>query len=298
MFSILTPTYNRAHTLERVYLSLLAQTDQDFEWHIIDDASTDDTKNLVDVWLKKELPFTISYHLLEVNKGKPNALNEGLNFCTRPITIIADSDDSFGPETIADLKNLWGTVDLSENPGKIASIWTLVHDEKNELVGEPFPFNFWQVDLNKRILDRKKVVSGEKWHSWRTDVLKKFKMYHSEHSFISEGATWNRINKEYDFLCVNIFHRVYFESPDGLILKKKSRLEIEKNKFYNSYYQLIETPILDIFKYPYYHQIAFNYVKSILIYKNRDLNLGLRKFLCCFVLSIWHTPKRILSYFN
>ncbi|MDE7387669.1 MAG: glycosyltransferase family 2 protein, partial [Muribaculaceae bacterium] len=39
-----TPTYNRAKTLLRTFESLQRQSFQDFEWLIIDDGSTDDTK--------------------------------------------------------------------------------------------------------------------------------------------------------------------------------------------------------------------------------------------------------------
>ena len=45
--TILTPSYNRAHTLPRVFESLQKQTFKDFEWLIIDDGSTDNTKNIV-----------------------------------------------------------------------------------------------------------------------------------------------------------------------------------------------------------------------------------------------------------
>ena len=43
--SICTPTYNRAHCLDRLYNSLVNQTSKDFEWIIIDDGSNDKTKN-------------------------------------------------------------------------------------------------------------------------------------------------------------------------------------------------------------------------------------------------------------
>ncbi|MFQ5451045.1 MAG: glycosyltransferase family 2 protein, partial [Nitrospinaceae bacterium] len=46
-FTVFTPTYNRAYTLDRVYNSLVAQTFRDFEWLIVDDGSTDNTKELV-----------------------------------------------------------------------------------------------------------------------------------------------------------------------------------------------------------------------------------------------------------
>lgn len=46
-FTVLTPTYNRAHTLPRVYRSLDSQTFRDFEWLVVDDGSSDDTADLV-----------------------------------------------------------------------------------------------------------------------------------------------------------------------------------------------------------------------------------------------------------
>lgn len=296
MFSIITPTYNRAHTLHRVYYSLLSQTDKDFEWIIVDDHSTDDTSNLIDEWKTENPNFSILYIYLKENKGKPNALNIGLRYCKRPITIIADSDDSFESNTISELKQLWKLVDNTKKSEKIASIWTLVKDEKENLVGELFPNNFWEVSFENRIL--KNNIKGEKWHSWRTEILKKYKMFHSNYSFVSESATWNRINKDYNFLCVNLIHRKYYSSPDGLILKKKSRLALEKLKFYNSYYQLYKTSNYNMLKYSYFHSFAFDYVKSTLIYKKRDKSLGFAKYICCLVVSFFYLPLRTISYFR
>ena len=46
--TVFTPTYNRAALLPRLYRSLQRQTCQDFIWMIIDDGSTDGTKELVE----------------------------------------------------------------------------------------------------------------------------------------------------------------------------------------------------------------------------------------------------------
>lgn len=45
--TVFTPSFNRSHTISRVYNSLLKQTDKDFEWVIVDDGSTDNTAELV-----------------------------------------------------------------------------------------------------------------------------------------------------------------------------------------------------------------------------------------------------------
>ena len=44
---VFTPTYNRSHTLPRLYESLLRQTSDDFEWVVVDDGSTDNTEELI-----------------------------------------------------------------------------------------------------------------------------------------------------------------------------------------------------------------------------------------------------------
>ena len=60
MFTIFTPSYNRAYTLPKLYESLVNQEKQNFEWLIIDDGSTDDTEAVVNEIIK-ENNFPISY---------------------------------------------------------------------------------------------------------------------------------------------------------------------------------------------------------------------------------------------
>ena len=55
LLTVFTPTYNRAYCLHQCYESLVRQTCKDFKWLIIDDGSTDNTKELVDKW-KKDKP--------------------------------------------------------------------------------------------------------------------------------------------------------------------------------------------------------------------------------------------------
>ena len=64
--TFLTPTFNRASYLPRLYESLCAQTNHAFQWLIIDDGSTDETE-LVVAQLKEKhiLPFEITYRKKE-----------------------------------------------------------------------------------------------------------------------------------------------------------------------------------------------------------------------------------------
>ena len=53
ILTVFTPTYNRAYTLHLCYESLKRQTSKDFVWLIIDDGSTDNTRNLVEMWTEE-----------------------------------------------------------------------------------------------------------------------------------------------------------------------------------------------------------------------------------------------------
>ena len=61
MITIMTPTYNRAYILKEAYDSLRKQSSFDFEWIIVDDGSTDETEEIVRVWVEEEKNFSIVY---------------------------------------------------------------------------------------------------------------------------------------------------------------------------------------------------------------------------------------------
>ena len=48
LLTVFTPTFNRAHTLPRTFASLKEQEEKCFEWLVIDDGSTDETKSIVE----------------------------------------------------------------------------------------------------------------------------------------------------------------------------------------------------------------------------------------------------------
>ena len=99
---ILTATYNRHHTLGKVFESLLAQTCKDFEWIISDDGSTDNTEELVKSWQKLDNGFDIIYSKLP-HVGFPRALNNGVNHSNTRWIMMLDSDDYLLPQTIKTL---------------------------------------------------------------------------------------------------------------------------------------------------------------------------------------------------
>lgn len=101
--SILTPTYNRAYTLTRLYNSICSQKDVQcnsvFEWVIIDDGSVDETGQLVQQFLS-EKKINIKYYY-QNNSGKPTAINHGVAKSMAKYIFIVDSDDALTSDAIS-----------------------------------------------------------------------------------------------------------------------------------------------------------------------------------------------------
>src|SRR6476660_9681351 len=89
-FTVFTSTRNRAHTLDRPFQSLKAQTFRDFEWLIIDNGSTDGTPELVARY-QAEADFSIRY-LWQEDAGKHGSVNRAAPIAEGAFFLILDSD--------------------------------------------------------------------------------------------------------------------------------------------------------------------------------------------------------------
>ena len=103
--TIFTPTYNRANTLEILYLSLCRQTNKDFYWLIIDDGSTDNTEQLIKQWIEDN-KIIIHYHKQE-NRGKSMAHNKGVELSDSELFVCVDSDDYLTDDAVEIISKVW-----------------------------------------------------------------------------------------------------------------------------------------------------------------------------------------------
>lgn len=111
--SVIIPTYNRAHLVSRAVRSVLNQTYQDFELVVVDDASTDNTEEVV----KGFNDDRIRYFRHSENKGPAAARNTGIEAAKGAFIAFLDDDDEWLPhhlaltvETIERLPDDWGVV--------------------------------------------------------------------------------------------------------------------------------------------------------------------------------------------
>ncbi len=134
--TIVTPSYNRAHTLTRVYDSLKKQTFRDFKWIIMDDGSTDNTKEIVDNF-KSEGLLEIEYFWNE-NQHKFITVFEGIKKVTSQYFMIVDSDDSYPTDS---LQILFDEVEKISNQDEYISVMGLSQYTDGKIVGNQYPNN-------------------------------------------------------------------------------------------------------------------------------------------------------------
>lgn len=95
--TVILPTYNRAHLSRRSVGSVLAQTYENLELIVVDDASTDKTSEVVRAFRDSRL----RYLRHENNKGAPAARNTGINAARGEFIAFQDSDDEWKPDKLA-----------------------------------------------------------------------------------------------------------------------------------------------------------------------------------------------------
>jgi glycosyltransferase involved in cell wall biosynthesis len=211
-FTVFTPTFNRAHTLDRVYLSLAAQTFTDFEWVIVDDGSTDNTKELVMSW-QSEGKLQIRY-VYQVNHGKPIAHNRAVLEARGELFLPLDSDDACVPNALERLLFHWQNIPLPEREG-FSGVTCQCVDAEGRLVGTLFPADV--VDSTPMEMYLKNRVKGEKWGFHKTEVLRKFPFPQFDgEKYVPEGLVWNRIGKTHKMRFVNEGLRIYDIDSDGV----------------------------------------------------------------------------------
>ena len=131
--TVFTPSYNRAYTLHKCYESLLRQTSKDFTWLIIDDGSSDNTKELVDSWIN-ENKIEINY-IYQENQGMHGAHNTAYKNIKTELNVCIDSDDYMPDDAVEKIISFWNKNKRSD----LAGIMALDAYTNGKVIGDKFP---------------------------------------------------------------------------------------------------------------------------------------------------------------
>lgn len=193
LITVFTPTYNRAHLLPILYHSLLNQTYKVFEWLIIDDGSTDATKDKVRGWIKEGL-LDIRYEY-QHNGGKHRAINKGVKMAQGELFFIVDSDDKLPVDALSLVNEQYNFI---KNKDEFAGVCGL----KALFNGELLPGHVNYDVLECKGLDYYHRYGGSDIAEVviRTSILRKFPFpEYEDEKFCAESAVWNQIGNQYFF---------------------------------------------------------------------------------------------------
>ena len=197
LLTILTPTYNRGKYLEDIFKVLQQQTNQNFEWLIVDDGSTDNTKEIVESFIESN-KLRIRYFCKE-NGGKHTAVNYGLKYISTKLTVILDSDDTFTNDAVEVIEK---TYNENKNEENICGFTFLRQRKNGDLFGKAFPregrYNFSEWRLSK-------ISTGERCDVFYSEIMKQypFSEYEGE-KYIGESTMMIKMSYKYDMIGKNI----------------------------------------------------------------------------------------------
>ena len=123
-FSVIIPIYNAEKTLAEAVHSVLAQTFADFEILLVDDASTDGSREAALAMARED--SRVQVVLLQKNAGAGRARNAGIRSARGEYLMFLDADDAFLPELMQ-----WVADSLEEHPAQ-AVCWGLVEEYREE----------------------------------------------------------------------------------------------------------------------------------------------------------------------
>ena len=232
---IFIPAFNRARTLPRTYESLKRQDCKDFVWLIIDDGSSDNTRELVEDWIKKENEFDIRY-IYKENGGMHSAHNVAYRNIDTELNTCIDSDDELSDGATRKILDRWNEVKKQGYAGIIALD---VNMDTGEVIGKGFPEDMKETTVSGYYETGGK---GDKKLIYRTDVINQYPEYpeYEGEKYISLAYKYLLIDQDYKMAVLNepvcnveyqsdgstnTMFREYLNNPKGWAFWRTSKMK-------------------------------------------------------------------------
>lgn len=209
LVSVITPTYNCAEFISRTIESVQAQTYQDWEMIIVDDRSQDNTKEIVEKYMKDDA--RIKYHLLEVNSGAAVARTVAMRLAKGSYMAFLDSDDIWMPDKL-EKQIKW----MADNGYAFSCTAYEQIDEDDKLIGKVIK-TVKKTDYNRLLLD---CPVGNSTVVYDVEKMGKFEVPNIRKR--NDDALWLQMLKKEKYI---------WGMPDVLMKYRIRRNSISSNKF-------------------------------------------------------------------
>ena len=256
--TVFTPTFNRRYCLDRCYESLKRQTCSDFIWLIIDDGSTDDTKELVERWVEEQ-KIEIRYYFQQ-NQGMHGAHNTAYQMIDTELNLCIDSDDFMPDTAIEKILTFWE----KHGNDQVSGLIGLDADADGQVIGTRLPEDVSRSTLFE--LHSKHGVTGDKKLVYRSELTRHFPypLFAGE-NYVGLAYKYYKLDQEYELLLLNeILCTVeYMEDGSSRNMLKQYRRNPRGFAFYRR--ELMKLPFAGA---PFKFKHAVHYVSSSLIAGN------------------------------
>lgn len=237
ILTVFTPAYNRAHTIGRTYESLCRQTCKDFDWLIIDDGSTDNTRDLVEKWIEESI-IPIRY-IHQENQGMHGAHNTAYRNISAELNVCIDSDDWMPDDAVEKIVSFW----KSNGSNQYAGIVGLDETDSGEIIGSSFPEDMKETTL---ISYYESGGRGDKKLVYRTDVINKYPEYpiFEGEKYVGLNYKYMLIDQEWKLLVLNEplvtveyqqdgssynMYKQYWKNPKGFAFLRKQEMKVTRS---------------------------------------------------------------------
>lgn len=197
--SILTATYNRANLLPRLYESIVnnVKDNIEIEWLVMDDGSTDNTKEIIQKFIEENNQLNIKY-LFQENQGKMLAINNLMQYVQGDLIIECDSDDYFTNNAFEIIEKAY-----KENESNMENYYALCFLKYNQ-AGENMGKTFQKNCTTMFDLYFKEGEDGEKALVFNSKIRKQYKYeLEDKEKFVTEARMFHKMDEKYGIICIN-----------------------------------------------------------------------------------------------
>ena len=193
LITVFTPTYNRAYILPKLYESLVGQSYTDFEWVVVDDGSTDDTRTLMQNFIA-EKKISIQFYQQQ-NQGKHIAINKGAAMAGGELFFTVDSDDYLLPHALQQIAKHWKDVSGLEDQHQIIGIGANRVYQNGNVIGGDVDYEVLDTDLIDYRFRKK--YKGDKAEIYITEIVRAHPFPHIKgETFCPEALVYYRLANE------------------------------------------------------------------------------------------------------
>lgn len=243
VISVITVCYNSEKTIERTLQAMLAQSFQDYEYIIIDGASTDGTIEIIKQYEPRFLGKMKWYS--EADNGIYDAMNKGIAKARGNLIGMVNSDDYY--ETDA-LMNIYQAYLLEKDkPGENAEGFIFYGMQRRLRHGEEIEIEF----VNHRILGESMICHPTCFVS--REIYNRYGGYDTQYKSAADLDFLLRIHKQAQVLFVPVYHIISNFELGGMSSSGKGAREAAKIRYqYGVYskmrmiYVIMQSRLMDI----------------------------------------------------